>query len=108
MIEQCAGVNCWFVGWYNALCELYCNCPIYNLHKSDNSHVLMHKTSESFALTPLQCTALACFVRVTFNRTLFYTLILHDQIYEWTDSKVQNSSIFSYSLLVISNELAYI
>ena len=28
MIQQPAGVNCWFVGWYNALCELYCNCPI--------------------------------------------------------------------------------
>ena len=33
LTEHCAGVNCWFVGWYNGGYELYCNCRIYNMHK---------------------------------------------------------------------------
>jgi len=96
VIEQCAGVNCWFVGWYNALCELHCICPVYNLHKSDNSHVLMHKTSESFALTPLQCNALACFVRVTFNRTLF---ILSVYRIKFTNGQIVKYKIVAYFLI---------
>jgi len=94
LIEHCAGVNCCFVGWYNALCELYCNRPIYSMHKTDISHVFKHTTSKKFALIPLQCTAVACYVQATFHQNLLYTLCIQDQIYEWTDNKVQNSTHF--------------
>ena len=33
LTEKSAGVNFWFVGWFNWGCELHCNCPIYKMHK---------------------------------------------------------------------------
>jgi len=60
LTEHCAGVNCWFVSWYNALCELYCNSLIYNLHKSNNYHVIKHKTSKKvrYIATKIYCCSL--------------------------------------------------
>ena len=107
LIEQCARVDCLFVGWYNdcVICTVtvrYTICKNIRILTVSNT-----KQLKIFNLTPLQSTAVACFVRVTFNQT-FCIHCLQDQICKWTDSVVQKSIIFSYSLIVISNALAYI